>query len=49
MKYCPYCGADLPDRAVSFCAECGKRLSPAKAAPEKKKAKDAVGRKGGWI
>ena len=46
MKYCPYCGADLPDRAVSFCAECGKRLSPAKAAPEKKKAKDAVGRKG---
>ena len=46
MKYCPYCGADLPDRAVSFCAECGKQLSPAKAAPEKKKAKDAVGRKG---
>ena len=46
MKYCPYCGADLPDRAASFCAECGKRLSPAKAALEKEKAKDAVGRKG---
>lgn len=24
MKYCPYCGADIPDGAVSFCAECGK-------------------------
>lgn len=46
MKYCPYCGADLPDSAASFCTECGKRLSPAKAAPEKEKAKDAVGRKG---
>ena len=45
MKYCPYCGADLPDRAVSFCAECGKRLSLAKAAPEKKKVKDPAGRK----
>lgn len=29
MKYCPYCGADIPDGAVSFCAECGKAL-PAK-------------------
>lgn len=29
MKYCPYCGADIPDGAVSFCAECGKVL-PAK-------------------
>ena len=26
MKYCPYCGADLPDGAISFCAECGKTL-----------------------
>ena len=24
MKYCPYCGAALPDSAVSFCPECGK-------------------------
>ena len=29
MKYCPYCGADIPDGTVSFCAECGKVL-PAK-------------------
>lgn len=26
MKYCPYCGADLPDGAASFCMECGKSL-----------------------
>lgn len=26
MKYCPYCGAVLVDGAVSFCAECGKKL-----------------------
>lgn len=26
MKYCPYCGAELPDGAVSFCAECGNAL-----------------------
>ena len=31
MKYCPYCGADLIEGAVSFCAECGKELPPAKA------------------
>ena len=29
MKYCPYCGADVPDGAVLFCVECGKEL-PAK-------------------
>lgn len=23
MKYCPHCGAGLPDGAVSFCPECG--------------------------
>ena len=27
MKFCPYCGADLIEDAVSFCAECGKPLS----------------------
>ena len=32
MKYCPYCGADIPDDAVSFCAECGKAL-PANLLP----------------
>lgn len=26
MKYCPYCGASLPDGAVSFCMECGGQL-----------------------
>ena len=26
MKYCPYCGIVLVDGAVSFCAECGKKL-----------------------
>lgn len=30
MKYCPYCGADLIEGAVSFCTECGKELPPAK-------------------
>lgn len=27
MEDCPYCGAALPDSAVSFCPECGKSLS----------------------
>ena len=31
MKYCPHCGAVLPDGAFSFCPACGK------ARPEKKK------------
>lgn len=30
MKFCPYCGADLIDGTVSFCAECGKPLNFAK-------------------
>ena len=34
MKYCPYCGADIPDGAVSFCAECGKALPAKKEKPE---------------
>lgn len=34
MKYCPYCGADIPDGAVSFCAECGKALPVKKEKPE---------------
>lgn len=39
MKYCPYCGADLPDGAVSFCMECGNALPDEKKGdvqPEKK-------------
>jgi uncharacterized Zn finger protein (UPF0148 family) len=42
MKYCPYCGADLPDGAVSFCSECGNALPGEKknnVQPEKKEHK----------
>ena len=28
MRYCPFCGAELPGLEVSFCAECGKQLPP---------------------
>ena len=45
MKYCPYCGASLPDSAVSFCPECGKLLSENvadKPAKEKKKKEKPV-------
>lgn len=31
MKYCPYCGADLLDSNVLFCAHCGKKLPPHEA------------------
>ena len=27
MKYCPFCGAVLPDKKISFCLECGEKLS----------------------
>ena len=27
MKYCPYCGTDLPKEDAIFCMECGKQLS----------------------
>ena len=27
MKYCPYCGAEITNGAVSFCSECGGNLS----------------------
>lgn len=37
MKYCPYCGADIPDGAVSFCAECGKALPAKQGKTEKSK------------
>lgn len=40
MKYCPYCGEDLPDGAVSFCMECGNALPNEKkndVQPEKEK------------
>lgn len=36
MKYCPHCGAALPDGAFSFCPACGKPL-PETAAPATEK------------
>ena len=27
MKYCPFCGVVLPDEKISFCLECGEKLS----------------------
>ena len=27
MKYCPFCGAVLPDEKISFCLECGEKLA----------------------
>lgn len=42
MKYCPYCGAELPEGAVSFCGECGKSLPQISTEkPEKAKEKPA--------
>lgn len=38
MKYCPYCGADLPDGAASFCMECGKSLPIADGGQKKTEA-----------
>lgn len=37
MKYCPYCGANLPDGAASFCMECGKSLPIAENGQKKSK------------
>ena len=43
MKYCPYCGADVLNGSVSFCAECGEALNGTikgkKAKKEKKRKK----------
>lgn len=49
MKYCPFCGAVLPDEKISFCLECGENLTalnqhtetekPAKK-PKKEKKKE---------
>lgn len=40
MKFCPYCGADLIEDGVSFCAECGKQLPAGKT--QKEQPKDAT-------
>ncbi|WP_322202100.1 zinc ribbon domain-containing protein [Acutalibacter intestini] len=45
MKYCPYCGASLPDSAVSFCPECGKPIlesTVGKPVEEKRKKEKPV-------
>lgn len=42
MKYCPYCGADLIEDAVSFCAECGKQLPAGQMQKEKSKEKPEI-------
>lgn len=42
MKFCPYCGADLIEDGVSFCAECGKELPAGKAHKEKPKDKPEI-------
>jgi len=43
MKYCPYCGVDVLNGSVSFCAECGEALNGTikgkKAKKEKKRKK----------
>lgn len=31
MKFCPYCGAELLNDNVLFCAHCGKKLPPHEA------------------
>lgn len=42
MKYCPYCGANLPDGAVSFCPECGENLPNMTEEREKKHEQPAT-------
>ena len=42
MKFCPYCGADLIEDAVSFCAECGKQLPAGKSQKEKPKEEPVI-------
>lgn len=37
MKYCPFCGAVLPDEKISFCLECGEKLSDLNLHTETKK------------
>ena len=46
MKFCPYCGADLIEDAVSFCAECGKQLPAGKSQKEKPKEEPVIKKTG---
>ena len=45
MKYCPFCGAALPDSAVSFCPECGKSLQESSSSAPTKPPKEKKPRK----
>lgn len=39
MKFCPYCGAEVPDDIATFCMECGKPVpeKTPQTEPEEKK------------
>lgn len=39
MKYCPYCGTEISDSTVSFCAECGEKLEILQDTQPKKERK----------
>ena len=39
MKYCPYCGTEITDSTVSFCAECGEKLKNSQDTQPKKERK----------
>lgn len=37
MKFCPHCGAALPDGAAPFCPECGRKLTEPARRGERKR------------
>lgn len=39
MKFCPYCGTEIPDNAATFCMECGKAVPEKSQQPASKKKK----------
>lgn len=43
MKYCPYCGTEFTDGAVSFCSECGKSLKMDDGTPKEKSKRKIIG------
>lgn len=44
MKYCPFCGAVLPNEKISFCLECGEKLLEVTPRTEKEKPKKKMKR-----
>ena len=42
MKYCPNCGCELKDEALTCCLECGEPLPVVKKKRKKKKARKVV-------